>query len=256
MHVGEGLRLTCEEGVAHVVWDRPPLNVLDTALLERLASVLHRREVQEANAVFLRGGGRKWSAGLSVEEHLAPRLGSMLRAFRAVLRAIWDVSPPTVAVVEGPCLGGGLELLLPCDLALASATATFGQPEILLGVFPPVAVAALDRDAGTKSAADLLFTGRTVGASEAEHRGLVSRVVEAAQLDTEVEALARHFASLRGDSLRVLKRAWQSGRPFPWAHLGRAESTYRRQFGGTPDAEEGLRAFLEKRSPRWPRPGR
>lgn len=246
------VRLEHREGTRTVTWRRPPLNVLDRELLERIAKALRGKEIARANLVVLRGGYGVWSAGLSVPDHLGEKLRPMLAAFHDLLRAIWEVPVPTLALVEGPCLGGGLELLLPCDIALASTSATFGQPEIRLGVIPPVAVAALSRQIGPKAAAELLYSGRTIPADRAQALGLVSRVVPDAELDGELDALTHTLSAHRHETLAVLKRSWQEAEPFPWDALSRVEAAYLDQIATLPDAEEGLRAFLEKRSPVWP----
>lgn len=238
--------------VAQLSWSRPPLNVFDTDLLEQVTSALGGPAVRTAGAVLLRGAHGRWSAGLAVGDHLPPAFDRMLSAFRELLSALWELPVPTMAVVEGPCLGGGLELLLPCDLAIASATATFGQPEIRLGVLPPVAVAALGREVGPKAAAELLFSGESFPAATAERFGLVGRVVPPAEIDAEVCRAIDRFEQLRPEALVLLKRAFRASLPFPWAEVRSAESVYRTELMRLPAADEGLRAFLEKRPPRWP----
>ncbi len=235
-------------------WRRPPLNVFDHDLLERVAEALRGEEIRHANLLVLRGGYGAWSAGLSVADHMGAKLSPMFAAFHDLLRAIWEVPVPTLAVVEGPCLGGGLELLLPCDMALASASATFGQPEVRLGVFPPVALAALSRQVGPKAAAEILFTGRTLSAERAALLGLVSRSVPDAELEGELDGVVRAFSSHRHETLTIMKRLWQAADPFPWQELSKAEAGYLKEIVQLPDAEEGLRAFLEKRAPVWPTP--
>ncbi len=240
--------------VATLAWHRPPLNVLDTSLLDRATAELRSARLGSVHAVVLRGRGGAWSAGLSVEDHRGARLTRMLASFQGLLRAIWEVPVPTVAAVEGPCLGGGLELLLPCDVALAADTATFGQPEVKLGVFPPAAVAALAREVGPKAASELLLTGRSVSAARAAEIGLVTRAVPAAELGSEVDRVARDLARARRETLVITKRLRHELDPFPWAGVGRAEATYLDDLSALPSAEEGLVAFLEKRAPRWPVP--
>ncbi len=238
--------------VATVSWHRPPLNVFDTGLLDAVASELRPDRLGGANVVVLRGQGNVWSAGLSVEDHRGPRLRGMLRAFRGLLDALWRVPVPTVAVVEGPCLGGGLELLLPCDSAIASDGATFGQPEIKLGVFPPAALVGLPREIGPKAASDLLLSGRSISAARAAEIGLVTRTVASSELEPELARLLRGYAEARREALVLTKRLRQELEPFPWGALDRAEAAYLNELASLPEAEEGLTAFLEKRPPRWP----
>lgn len=253
--VSETVRVRSEDGVVTVSWRRPPLNVFDRATLVCLSEATKTRALEDAHLLVLRGEGGSWSAGLAVEDHLGEQLRPMLGAFRAALRAVWDVPVPTLAVVEGPCLGGGLELLLPCDMALAASSATFGQPEVKLGVFPPAALVALPLQVGEKVAADLLYSGRTIPAARAAEVGLVSRTVPSEELEHELARTATGFSSLRRETLVLMKRLRRAVGPFPWEALARAEDQYREELAKLPASEEGLVAFLEKRPARWPARG-
>lgn len=240
---------------ATVVWNRPPVNVFDTALLEGLAKVLRSEVVRSAHVVVLRGANHRWSAGFSVEDHFTDRIRPMFQAFRGVLEAIGKIAVPTLGQVEGPCLGGGLEVLSACDLAFASASATFGQPEIRLGVFPPVAAANLRRSVGPKRAAEILLLGEIVTAPRAEKMGLISRVAPDSRINDEVDRAATRLEGFRPEALVLLKRA-MGGAPVPRDEpMERAERIYLEELAELPQAEEGLRAFLEKRAPVWPTTG-
>lgn len=234
-----------------VVWDRPPVHVFDIALLENLATALRSEPVRSAHVVVLRGANHRWSAGFEVADHLAGQIRRMFEAFRSLLEAIREIPCPTLAAVEGPCLGGGLELLSVCDLAVAASTATFGQPEIRLGVFPPLAAATYGRTLGSKRAAELLFLGETLSARQAQEFGLVSRVVADERVDEEVDRVSEHLGGLRREALVLLKQVMREEEPQPWAGLEGAERAYLERLMTLPHAEEGLRAFLEKRAPAW-----
>lgn len=236
---------------ALVSWDLPPLNVMTIASLHELAGALASPAVQGASCVVLRGAGRAWSAGLSVQEHLQPKARAMLDAFGAALRAVEAVPVPTIAQVHGACLGGGLELLSRCDLAVAGASASFGQPEIKLGVFPPVAVAFYARLYGAQRANALVYLGEAVDAAEALRWGLVHKVVPDAELAKAVELVASQVERHPRRVLALTKRAMREADPTPWDRLVAAERTYLDALMAAPDAEEGLRAFIEKRAPRW-----
>lgn len=239
-------------GRVTVVWDRPPVHVFDIPLLEALAQTLRSAPVREAHVVVLRGERHRWSAGFAVEDHLAERVRGMFQAFRSVLRALAEVPGPTLAQVEGPCLGGGLEILSLCDLAFAADSATFGQPEIRLGVFPPLAAAWNPRSLGPKPAAELLFLGETMTAHQAQEVGLVSRVLPSDALEAEVGRVAVQLSGLRREALVFLKAAMHAGESRRWAELEEAERIYLERLMRLPNAEEGLKAFLEKRAPVWP----
>ncbi len=240
---------------ASVTWDRPPLNVFDIPLLTELAAALRREPVRSAHVVVVGGARHRWSAGFSVEDHMADRVHPMFAAFRDVLTAFSELPPPIVARVEGPCLGGGLEMLLACDLAIAGASATFGQPEIRLGVFPPFAAAVMESAVGPQRAAELLLLGETLGAERAAAIGLVSRVVPEEALEAEVDRTATRLCGLRREALVLLKSAMRREGSSVASRLSRAEKIYLEELMRLPSAEEGLRAFLEKREPVWPAGG-
>jgi len=238
-------------GRATVTWERGPANVFDIGLLEELTRVLELEEVTSAHAVVLRGGGKSWSGGLSVEDHLKPRVSAMLDAFRQTLSTLWNLPAPTIAQVHGRCLGGGLELLMACDLAIASEGATFGQPEIRLGVIAPFGAATYSQLLGPRPAAELLFLGTPFDAQRAASVGIVNRVVPEDELDASVALTAQTLCSHRREALRLLKRVLRTAERDPWTPLARAERAYLEELMVPQDAEEGLRAFLEKRTPVW-----
>ena len=237
---------------ATVLWDRPPLNIFDLALLEDLAEALRSESLRSATVVVAKGAHHRWSAGLAVEDHLSDRVRPMLRAFGELLRALWEIPAPVLGQVEGPCLGGGLELLGACDLAFAAASATFAQPEVRLGVFPPFAAGVDGRSLGPKRAAELLFLGDVIGAARAEALGLVTRTLADDAIEEEVNRTAAQLGGYRRETLVLLKKVLRESEGPPWALLGRAEQTYLEELMVLPKAEEGLRAFLEKRPPVWP----
>jgi cyclohexa-1,5-dienecarbonyl-CoA hydratase len=239
------------DGRATVTWERGPANVFDIALLEELTRVLHREEVTGAHVVVLRGGGKSWSGGLSVEDHLKPRVSPMFEAFHKALTTLWNLPGPTIAQVHGRCLGGGLELLMACDLAIASEGATFGQPEIRLGVFAPFGAATYAHLLGPREAAELLFLGTPIDAKRAASAGIVNRVVPDGELDASVALTAQTLCSHRREALHLLKRVLRRAETDPWSPFAYAERTYLDELMGLEESEEGLRAFLEKRAPVW-----
>ncbi len=238
-------------GRATVTWERGPANVFDIALLDQLTHVLQHDQVSGAHVVVLRGGGKSWSGGLAVEDHLKPRVVAMFDAFRRTLTTLWNLPVPTLAQVHGRCLGGGLELLMACDLAIASQGATFGQPEIRLGVFPPFGAATYFHLLGSRQAAELLYLGTPFDAQRAASAGIVNRVVPDDELDASVALTAQTFCGHRLEALRQLKRVIRRTEVDPWARLSYAEHAYLDELMKPDEAEEGLRAFLEKRTPVW-----
>jgi cyclohexa-1,5-dienecarbonyl-CoA hydratase len=245
------VRVERVDGRATVTWDRAPVNVFDRDLLEELTRALQSEPVIGANVVVLRGAGKCWSAGLSVEEHLKPRVASMLEAFRETLSVLWNLPVPTIAQVHGSCLGGGMELMMACDLAIASERAMFGQPEIRLGVFAPFGAANYARLLGSRAAAELLYLGVPFDARRAAASGVINRVVPEEELEASVALTGETLRSHRRATLRLLKHVLRRTEPDPWSRLTYAEHAYLDDLMAGDDAEEGLRAFLEKRTPEW-----
>lgn len=229
----------------------PPRNVLDVprirALEEALAPLPTRRDLK--TVVFRSGLPGTFSAGVDVKDHTRERAPEMLEAFHGLLRRLDGLPQVTLAAVDGICLGGGCELALSCDVVLATPRATFGQPEIDVGCFPPVAAVLLPRLTG-KAAAELVLTGAAIRAEEAFRLGLVTRVVE--DVESETEAWVRTLAGKSAVALSAARKALRRGGEGSFADaLARAEAIYRDELLPTEDAQEGVRAFLEKRPPRW-----
>jgi cyclohexa-1,5-dienecarbonyl-CoA hydratase len=242
-----------KKGVAQVELDRPPLNVLDLAAAAELATAIEalaRRE--DVAVILLTGKGRAFCAGVDVRDHLPDRGAEMLRTFHRACVALLEAPQPVVAAVQGAALGGGCELTLCCDLVVASTQATFGQPEIRLGVFPPLAAMALPRMIPFHTAAELLLTGRVIDAAEAARVGLVNRLVEPVEFASAVEKTVEGLVRLSPASLRLTREVLRRSRARPTAaEVAEAERFYVERLMHTPDAIEGLRAFLEKREPQW-----
>ncbi|MBI4613943.1 MAG: enoyl-CoA hydratase/isomerase family protein [Planctomycetes bacterium] len=241
------LELSVSEGVRRIVLRRPPLNILTIDLMRELASALGAVEAGD-RAVILSGAGKHFSAGADVGEHLPPKGSEMMAALDELFRALLSVPVPTLAAVRGACLGAGFELALGCDLIVAAETARFGVPEIRLGVFAPIACALLPDSMAGAIARDLLFTGRELSGKEAGACGLASRIAPEAELDAAAESLARHLGSLSVRALRTCKKGLGSGAA---DRVSAAIRLYRETTLQSPDAIEGLTAFLEKRSPVW-----
>jgi cyclohexa-1,5-dienecarbonyl-CoA hydratase len=233
--------------------DRPPLNVLDTELLSELARALGELARDgDAKLLVLTGRGTAFCAGVDVADHAADRVERTLDLFHGVIRSLLELPIPVIAALNGHALGGGCELALACDLVIASEGAKLGQPEIGLGVFPPVAAVFLPRLLGAQRALDLILTGRTVSSTEAQAMGLVTRVVAADRFAEEVTRCVERLSSLSGPVLRMAKRAVRDGVQGDVGDaLARAERLYLTELMRLRDPHEGIAAFLEKRSPVW-----
>ena len=243
-----------ENGIGSVTLSHPPLNILTRELLAELRGALGALAGDPAlRVLILAAGGRHFSAGADVGEHLPPAWKGMVPEFLETIAALRAFPLPVVAAVRGRCLGGGFELVQGADLVVAGEHAVFGQPEIQLGVVPPAACALLPSLVGQARAAELLFTGDPMTAADARAAGLVSRVVPDDAVDAEALALAGRIARHSAAALRVAKRSLRS----PARERTEAESLhaagrrYARDLMRTADATEGLTAFLEKRTPVW-----
>jgi cyclohexa-1,5-dienecarbonyl-CoA hydratase len=240
-------KVTGEGRVREIRLDRPPVNVLNLALLAELDQVL--QETQEA-VVVIRGAGKLFSAGVDVADHVPERVEAMIRGFHQVLERIAAHSAVSVAAVHGAALGGGLELALACDLTVVTADARLGLPEIRLGVFPPWAAARFPSRYPPAVVAELLLTGQELSGAEAHARGLVTRLVEPDGLEEGVEALCGALLKNSDAALRIGRRALALGRSGGDA-LPAIEQLYLLELMATEDANEGLRAFMEKRPAIW-----
>jgi cyclohexa-1,5-dienecarbonyl-CoA hydratase len=247
------IRERIEGGVATLTLDHPPLNVLTQALLGELREALRRLAKQsDLRAVVLAAAGRHFSAGADVAEHLPPTFRTLIPEFVETIERVFTFPLPVFAAVRGRCLGGGFELVQAADVVVAGESASFGQPEILLGVTAPIACVLLPRRVAPGVAAELLYTGDPLPARRALETGLVQRVVADAEVETEALALAARCARLSGAALRATKRTLLAtmGEPRPDALRG-AAALYMNEVMETHDAQEGLNAFLEKREPSW-----
>lgn len=249
----EHVHMKREDGVATVVLDRPPLNVLDLRMLEKLSTALEQLAADpESKLLLLKAEGRAFSAGVDVAEHTAERVDRMLPVFNGVVRQLLALPLPAIAAVQGAALGGAFELILACDVVLACEDARFGQPEIQLGVFPPAAAALLPRLIGRQRALDLILSGRSLLAHEAQELGLVSHVFPAAGFTAQVEAYVGRIAGHSRPVLRLAKRVVAEGLDLRLHHaLDRAEAVYLTELMRFADAREGISAFMEKRRPVW-----
>ena len=251
---GEPVRLeTLEDGaIWRVRLATPGANIIDIEKTKRLTALFGRAAGDAAvKAILIEGEGSHFSFGASIQEHLPASFETMIRGFHELFRRILDTSVVTLAAVRGQCLGGGLELASFCHRVFAAPDAHFGQPEIVLGVFAPIASVSLADRVGRGAAEDLCLTGRSIDAEEALRIGLVDALAAhpaAAALDYAREHLLPRSAS----SLRLAVRAARAGfaRRFR-EDLAETERLYLQDLMSTADAVEGLEAFLAKRSPVW-----
>jgi cyclohexa-1,5-dienecarbonyl-CoA hydratase len=249
------IRFAIEDRVARVTFARPPLNVFDIAMMREinlaLAECVSRRDLV---AILFESAAdtRAFSAGVAVEEHVEETIYQMLESFHAIFRTLESLAKPTIAVVDGAALGGGCELVAACDIVIASERARFGQPEIKLGVFPPVACVLLPLVIGDKRARELILTGELISAQQAARLGLVNYVVPVEQLQPKTVEILAKLRELSGPSLEATRRAIDLGRGRSLDEaLVAVENIYLHELMKSEDATEGVKAFMEKRKPVW-----
>jgi cyclohexa-1,5-dienecarbonyl-CoA hydratase len=241
------------EGIARITLRRPPLNILNIEMMGEINWALESlRGRDDVKAIAFFAEGKAFSAGVDVGEHTGDKVRDMIYVFHKMFRLLDEVGITSVAVVGGSALGGGCELATFCDIVIASENAKFGQPEIQVGVFPPVACAVFPKIIGRKKALELILTGDIISAQEALKIGLVNKVVAPEKLNEEAEAFLSKLKSLSALVLKLTRRA--AVKDFSdlfKKQLEKIEEVYFEQLMQTHDAEEGLKAFLEKRKPQW-----
>ncbi|WP_159500265.1 enoyl-CoA hydratase-related protein [Microbacterium sp. 18062] len=241
--------------VGWITLNRPQaLNALNSVLAGELAAAVAAFDSDEGvGCIVLTGSERAFAAGADIKEMADKSSREMLMDSPfAPLESISRARTPLVAAVAGFALGGGCELAMTCDVILAADSARFGQPEINLGVIPGLGgTQRLTRAVGAYKAAELVLTGRTMDAAEAERAGLVSRVVPAADLLDETQALAETIAAKSLPVVYAAKEALRAAQETSLAEGLRFEGQVFAGLFALEDQKEGMAAFREKRAPKF-----
>ena len=249
------IKFRIDERVARITFARLPLNVFNIAMMREICDALTECLPQRDLAAVVFDAApeaRAFSAGVAVEEHVAETIFQMLDSFHSVFRLLNQISRPVIAVVEGPALGGGCELVAACDIVIAGERARFGQPEIKLGVFPPVAAILLPRIIGEKRARELIMLGDMIDAAEALRLGLVNYVLPEAELEPKLQSVLAKLRDLSASSLAMTRAALDLGSQISFqSTLADVENLYLHELMKTEDAHEGVSSFMEKRKPEW-----
>ena len=242
-----------KEGVAFLTLSRAPLNWLNIEMMDEIGAYLEGLLKEKAlKLLVIQAAGKAFSVGAEVADHMGDLGPKMIAAFHKMFRLMDRLGVPSIAVVNGAALGGGCELALYCDMVVATEKAKFGQPEIQVGVFPPIAALIFPRIMGRKKAMELILAGETISAQEALSLGLVNKVVPEASLSQEVGTFVGKFTKLSGIVLKLAKEATLAGLNDDLDKgLGNIEQIYLDKLMKTHDATEGLQSFLEKRKPTW-----
>jgi len=249
----EHILVDFKDGLGTITLNRPPVNILNIAMMEEINTTLKAWQGQkDLKVILFRAQGKCFSAGVDVGEHMGDMAPKMIESFHNIFRYMDKLGITTAASVYGSCLGGGCEIAIFCDVVVASESAKLGQPEIQVGVFPPIAAQLMPRIIGRKAASDLILSGRIINADEALQIGLVNRVVKEEDLEKETMEFLKPYLRSSAEVLRLAKKAITVGLMDDLEpSLHSIEEIYLQELMATHDAQEGLTAFMEKRKPVW-----
>jgi enoyl-CoA hydratase len=251
------IRITKKESIATVKIHRPEvLNALNIETVQELSHAVDDLEKDTSvKVVILTGEGKAFIAGADIKqmkEMTSLQAKTFSEAGHMLLQKIEASHLPFIAAVNGFALGGGCEVMMACDIIIASSKALIGQPEINLGIHPGFGgTQRLPRLVGKTKAKELLFTGRNLSAQEALEIGLVNNVVAAEKLDEEVTKLAHLIASKSGIQTAFIKSLVNKGTEVDLSAACALEASYFSSSFATDDQKEGMSAFIEKRKPRF-----
>jgi cyclohexa-1,5-dienecarbonyl-CoA hydratase len=247
------VKLRCHAGVARMTMSRPEHNLLNEAMLREMADgISYAGERDEVKLIVLDSACKVFCGGIDVGEYTSQRVFQMLDAFHATFAGMLELGKPVVCVVNGPAIGGGAELAAFGDLVIATPKARFAQPEISIGVFPPLASTILPFLVGPKIALELVLTGEPVTAERALDLGMVNRLVPETQLEKTVEDLVSRINGHSGPVLTMAKKAILGGMGLSLRDgLKHSMNIFLNELYRLEDSQEGLRALVEKRKPNW-----
>jgi cyclohexa-1,5-dienecarbonyl-CoA hydratase len=242
-----------EKGVARIVLNRPKHNVFNIEMMQELTQLLAQLNGDaELKCVVIAAQGASWCAGVEVADHKPELAPEMIKVFDALLKQIHALEMPSIAAVNGACLGGGLEVAIACDMIVASKAAIFGQPEIKLGFLPPYAAVRLPHLVGPSKAIEICTTGRRYSAEAVYQMGLAAELVEAAEFEDGLQKLVKEIGHCSPLIIRLNKKAVKQ-------HLGMdidaamasVNGVFLNELMKTEDTLEGIKSFEEKRRPEW-----
>ena len=239
--------------IGRITFNKPPLNVLNIEMMKEINNALKAFQKQSLKVLILNANGKAFSAGVDVSEHTKEKVKEMIQVFHDIFTNLNKISAPTVALVNGAALGGGCEVATFCDIVIASEKSKFGQPEIKVGVLPPVAAAVFPKLIWSKKAFELILTGDILSANEAKDLGLVNQILPVENFEAEAEKfITEKLANNSAIVLQLTKRAFMEGATQNYGEaIKKIEDIYLNELMKTNDANEGLAAFLEKRQPVW-----
>ena len=233
--------------------NRPKHNVLNIAMMRELTEVLKKlNDDTDLKCVVIAAQGSSWCAGVEVADHKPELAPEMIRVFNALLKQIHETAVPTIAAVNGACLGGGMEVAIACDMIVASSAAVFGQPEIKLGFLPPYAAIRLPHLVGPARTVEICTTGRRYSAETFYQMGLIAELQDPEHFDEGLDKLLQEIRHCSPLIIRLNKKAVNQ-------HLGmgldsamdKVSDLFLNELMKTEDTLEGMKSFAEKRRPVW-----
>lgn len=248
----ELLSVTKQDGMATVVIDNPPMNVLSNQVMDELDEAFHQLELDDdVISIILTGAGeRAFMAGADIKELLERDETQDKKDVHAILNRIESIPKPTIALLNGFTLGGGLELALTCDLRIVEDHVKIGLPEVNLGLLPGGGgTQRLPREIGKAKAKELMFTGDPLSADEAHELGIVNKVVKQSEGKAAAENLAQKLASKSLQSISRIKHLINETHQVSLQEGLKHEEALFKELFKTEDSKEGIQAFIEKRKP-------
>jgi cyclohexa-1,5-dienecarbonyl-CoA hydratase len=247
------IRLKLDFDVARLTLDRPEHNLLNERMLNELAAGINSlAEKRHVKLIVIDSAAKAFCGGIEVGEYTSRRVFQLLDAFHNAFAAMLDTAKPVLVVVNGPAFGGGAELAALADLVIATPKARFAQPEIKLGAFPPLAAVILPHILGPKLALEVVLTGESMTAERARELGLVNWLVPEEQLEKTVTDVIARVTAQSGPVLTMAKKAILGSMGLPLRDgVRKSMKVFLNELADLEDSQEGLRALVEKRAPKW-----
>lgn len=246
------IKVNNTDGLITITLAKPPLNVLDIPMMEELADAFAWTNQEKGKLILLNAEGKAFSAGVDVADHTPDKVDKMIEVLDRLFINMYETDKPLIAAVNGAALGGAYELVLMCDMVVASEKAKLGQPEIAVGVFPPLAALMLPRLASMYHAMEVVLGGEVFDAAKADKMGLVNAVLPVDSFEEGVQQFVQKFMKMSPVVLAYTKKAVKAGLNKGFVEgLKAIDDIYVNGLMNTADAKEGLSAFMEKRQPVW-----
>ena len=249
----KNLKFEMTDNVAQITLNRPKFNMMNIEMMNELNGLLEDLlQDKDLKCVAINAEGKHFCTGVEVADHKPEAVDDMIATFNRIFQLTEQLEVPVIAIVQGYCLGGGMELAIACDVIVAGQGAQFGQPEIKVGFFPPYAAMRLPQLIGPAKAIEICTTGKFYGAQQAQGMGLIAHVAEDDQL---AEAAEKIVKDIQGNSpliIRLNKRAVKKhlGLSFEPALKG-VSDLFLNTLMKTEDVLEGIASYEEKRKPEW-----